>query len=63
MYLYGKNDQSLMESGSGDLDEVFAQNLLEGYVDTSGHTDVICMALQPCFHFTKDINHFFVGAW
>ena len=63
MYLYGKNDQSLMESGSGDLDEVFAQNLLEGYVDTSGHTRVICMALQPCFHFTKDINHLFVGAW
>lgn len=38
MFLYGKNDQSLMESGSGDLDEVFAQNLLEGYDDTSGHT-------------------------
>lgn len=45
-----------MEDGSGDLDEVFAQNLLEGYVDTSGHTHVIRMALQPCFHFTKDIN-------
>lgn len=52
-----------MEDGSGDLDEVFAQNLLEGYVDTSGHTHVICMALQPCFHFTKDINHLFAGAW
>lgn len=63
MYLHDKNDQSLMERGSGDLDEVFAQNLLEGYVDTSGHTHVICIALQLCFHFTKDINHLFVGAW